>query len=843
MAYAVKYRLEYQSRGIYTTKIDILKRDYVGEIIELIGSANPFNLVYDSDSVNQFSTFKSSYAELEIKLTEAIKTDFIEIEDEDDFILRYYRNEILEWSGYILQEQYQEGDDNNQPFVSLKFYDGISRLKIFNITDTILDLNQFSFSLGSIFQSINELLYSTIGSTGFIGNDFLVVDQTEVTPNNCYSINIVNNSLDFIDVKYNHCITGVEETIFINPDAQATINCVDCNGIKLNNTLIGSLCSVDSINQDNVIFTVLSTSDNTCNVESQTGTCYEIVIQDSAKESGELFLYIETQEPNQEIVNKAYFWYESSDFDVNTQAVTITICSVTTPVFRYGATGEAIVSEQISVTSGGTCSTSEYCITGVEPVTIDNIYDSVYVTKSSLFDKDGNSYTLFEILQKFSNTFNFTYLLYKDSFAVHSFEFSKNPQFIDFGNAESIININHHTTLNANQFWINKSKGLEFLDSLKKMEIYHKFDDTPSYLITGDFTDVVKLREYVSAPDPTTTSNSITFNTFSDIQASRGVEAARWYRDVSVTNATPFIIQNDSKNNRFRLSYNIRFVIDYGITDLEFEALTEIQKYQLENKIKEIEANTDVRFNYQVESVLDGVSKFLKISAQPNIIPRYESYNWIVETNAGRGLAKVGLDTLIEGYDYSIDISAQEGLNEMYLRFFQPYVVTNIDSLSTDNEIRIEGVNMIISDLKLVKTEILDVDEIKFEGVTNRNVFNYNLNRDKEISYINLEEIAYKYNLLSGLNTSLGALPFRRKEKDYSAIRPLELSVQDLILTQSLEQFGFQQQYITGDLMVRDNSTFDIFSTIEITGKTFAIGKFNYQDKAGVYQIDLVEIK
>ena len=69
------------------------------------------------------------------------------------------------------------------------------------------------------------------------------------------------------------------------------------------------------------------------------------------------------------------------------------------------------------------------------------------------------------------------------------------------------------------------------------------------------------------------------------------------------------------------------------------------------------------------------------------------------------------------------------------------------------------------------------------------------------------------------------------------------MDIQDLIITQSLEQFGYQQKYITGDLMIRENKNFNIFSTVNIENKDFAIWKYYYNDKMGVYQIHLIELK
>ncbi len=777
MPYNVKYQLEYTSQSNHSTKIEILKKDYDADIIELVGSAVPFSLIFESSSSDQFSTFKNSYCILEVKLTEALKADFIEIEDEDDFILRYYKNDSLYWTGYILQEQYYEGDDPNIPFVSLKFYDAISRLRVFKITDTTLDLQSHSFSLQNVFSSVNNLLYQSIDSTGFKGNDFLV----------------------------NVAALDSEEPI-------------------------------DPEEPD----------------EEPTGNCYTITIESGYESTVDGTLYITTTSPE--------LGYRHSPFSeysvyVGTGFLEINVCSDTNPVLRYSSTGsELSYPEGISIDGGASsCFSDGNCTESPEPDPdpeptpnpepySSNVYDSVFLLKESFFDKDGIPISLYEILEDIASSFNFTYLLHIDSFYVHNFEFSKNPKFLDFGDSGSIISFTGHTSINGNQFWINKSKGLYFLDSLKKMEIFHKVDGDLNYLEVAGFTDVTKLREYVSAPSPITTSDSITFLTYADVAVARGGIPSRSYKDVSVKNEKPFRITNNS-NKKYRLSFNVRFVMDYGITDEEFEALTDSQKIQTEEFIKEVEANTDIRLYYQIESVQEGVSRYLNLG-RSGLQAFYDSgFEWTLELNTSKGLNKIGIDALIEGYDFEIDIPTRSGLNEMYISFFHPYVVTNEGVLSGSNTYRIEGVNAIISELKLIRLEALDLEELRFEGVTNRNVFNYNLNRDKEITYINLEEGAYKYSLLNGNGTSLANSPFKRKLKDYSEERDEALNVQDLILIQSLEQFGFQQQMITGDLHIRDNPTFNIFSTFTIAGKDLAISKYSLDDKTGNYSIELLEIK
>lgn len=654
MAYNVKYRLEYTSRGGYTTKGDILSEGYSGPIIELTGSSNPLELVYESSSDNQFAIWKNSYVSLNLKETSLLKSDFLEIENEDKYILKYYRNDNLMWSGYILQEQYSENDDPNNPFISIKFYDALSRLRIYTINDTTLSNSSLTYSLTQIFTQVNNLLYTNIGGNGFYLNDFLT--------------NTINSS--------------------------------------------------------------------------------------------------------------------------------------------------------------------------------SNLFDVIYIQRKSFFDKDNNPYNLFDVLERIARSFNLTYLLYKNEFTVTNFEFSKNPKFVDFGNSKSIVSINNHTGLSSNIFWINKSKGIYHWDSLKKMEVYHKYEDQPNYISSTLFDNIIKLREYVSSPSPIITSEEIQFQTFANLPFTRGgSDPSRSYKDVSVNNTSKVKVYNPS-NEKIRFQFKLRMELDYGITESEFNSLNITQRIQLENDIKQIESATEISVYYQLRNDVSGTTYYYNTGRTGGNYNWDSGFQWNLELNSSRGLQVIGIDKLIEGYDYALDIITKTtGLNELTFKFYQPYVYTNLTNIPSTNTRRIQGVKLYISNLSFTKVSKIGLEEIRYEGVTDRNVFNYNLNRDFEYYYSNFEEGEYKYSFKNSSNSIIDQDSFNRKNRNYVGLKSDGYNIEDLLLNQNLEQFGFQQQYITGDLMVRNNLNFDIFSTLTINGKDFSIQKFNLDDKTGVYNINLIELK
>jgi len=44
MAYGVKYRLEFSDVLGYGKKVEILKKDYTGDVLKMVGGANPVSI-------------------------------------------------------------------------------------------------------------------------------------------------------------------------------------------------------------------------------------------------------------------------------------------------------------------------------------------------------------------------------------------------------------------------------------------------------------------------------------------------------------------------------------------------------------------------------------------------------------------------------------------------------------------------------------------------------------------------------------------------------------------------------------------------------------------------------
>jgi hypothetical protein len=127
---------------------------------------------------------------------------------------------------------------------------------------------------------------------------------------------------------------------------------------------------------------------------------------------------------------------------------------------------------------------------------------------------------------------------------------------------------------------------------------------------------------------------------------------------------------------------------------------------------------------------------------------------------------------------------------------------------------------------------------------TNRNVFNYDLELDRDFFYQNMEPTSYRYSIIQSDNQPIPPESFYRKSKDYSTIRTdVGFDTQSLLIVQTLEQLAFQHKNISGQLMVRNNSNFDIFSTLSVDLATCGIVSYRLNAKQSLYEIELIEIK
>lgn len=128
--YGVRYRLEYDDIIGGETRVDILKRGYVGAITEVIGGGGNFSISLNGEGeVDKFLALAASSAVL--KLESVVDQQFLDLytNDRELYRINYYKNLSLKWTGKVLPQQYQEGYVAPPYEISVPATDGLSQLK------------------------------------------------------------------------------------------------------------------------------------------------------------------------------------------------------------------------------------------------------------------------------------------------------------------------------------------------------------------------------------------------------------------------------------------------------------------------------------------------------------------------------------------------------------------------------------------------------------------------------------------------------------------------------------------------------------------------------------------
>ena len=144
MAYAVKYILQFTSDRGNEVRIEVLKKDYQGEVIyKSLGGSPSLSIEQGDGAIKGSSLVFAMQADIEGELQELYTTD------NKQFKVNMYRNEVLSWQGYILPELYSEEYVDAPYDVSVTATDQLATLKA--ITYQREDVN---VSLSTIIEDI-----------------------------------------------------------------------------------------------------------------------------------------------------------------------------------------------------------------------------------------------------------------------------------------------------------------------------------------------------------------------------------------------------------------------------------------------------------------------------------------------------------------------------------------------------------------------------------------------------------------------------------------------------------------------------------------------------------------
>ncbi len=150
MAYGIKYRLEFSDVLGNGKKIEILKDNYSGAVLPLVGTADPVSIKWDGDD-DFYSPIIGSTCTLNLFVTNTVQYENFYAFDEQEFQVKIYykdasNNFELYWAGFIVTDSYKQALAAPPYQISLQAHDGIGLLstKFMEIRNT--DLLKFTSS-------------------------------------------------------------------------------------------------------------------------------------------------------------------------------------------------------------------------------------------------------------------------------------------------------------------------------------------------------------------------------------------------------------------------------------------------------------------------------------------------------------------------------------------------------------------------------------------------------------------------------------------------------------------------------------------------------------------------
>lgn len=133
MAYGVKYRLEFSDVLGNGKKIEILKNNYSGTVLPLIGTGDPVSIKWDGDD-DFYSPIIGSTCTLNLFVTNEVQYENFYAFDEEEFQVKIFykdasNNYQLYWAGFIVTDSYKQALMSPPYQISVQANDGLGLLE------------------------------------------------------------------------------------------------------------------------------------------------------------------------------------------------------------------------------------------------------------------------------------------------------------------------------------------------------------------------------------------------------------------------------------------------------------------------------------------------------------------------------------------------------------------------------------------------------------------------------------------------------------------------------------------------------------------------------------------
>ena len=136
MAKAGKYRIEFWSKEGTLCQVDFLYEGYTGSISYIDGGSRPFVLREFNTDDNLFKSIRPLLAEIQIVTNSSSVSieDFLADQD-TDIEVRFWYNGIIYWSGFVLQDDFQEVYEDQNHILTITATEALGSLKDKELTN------------------------------------------------------------------------------------------------------------------------------------------------------------------------------------------------------------------------------------------------------------------------------------------------------------------------------------------------------------------------------------------------------------------------------------------------------------------------------------------------------------------------------------------------------------------------------------------------------------------------------------------------------------------------------------------------------------------------------------
>ena len=130
MAKFEKYYINFQSGDGYPCRVSFLYEGFSGTSSELEGGSKPFVLKEFNSNDDIFKPIRALMAEIEILTNvNGVKIENFFADQDSDIGITFSMNTIPIWTGYVLQDDFQEVWDDSNHYLIVRAYDGLGMLK------------------------------------------------------------------------------------------------------------------------------------------------------------------------------------------------------------------------------------------------------------------------------------------------------------------------------------------------------------------------------------------------------------------------------------------------------------------------------------------------------------------------------------------------------------------------------------------------------------------------------------------------------------------------------------------------------------------------------------------